>query len=99
SAPIVPSVRRVDGGASRASGPLAFRLALPDDITACTEVWAAAMSELQLRLNQPAVTGDLAPLGRLLGHVRETDPERFRVATRTTGIPGGTDGPGEAERI
>jgi len=111
-APIVPSVRRVDERTSPRSGPLTFRPARPDDVPACAEVWAAAMSDLQLRLNQPAVTGDLAPLGRLLAHVRETDPERFRVATRTAGVPDGvpagmtgrqptdgTGGPDEPERI
>ena len=100
-APIVPSVRRVDERTSRRSGPLTFRPARPDDVPACAEVWAAAMSDLQLRLNQPAVMGDLGPLSRLLAHVRETDPERFRVATRTAGRQptGETDGPDEPERI
>ncbi len=110
--PIVPSVRRIDGHPSRRSGPLTVRTARPDDVPACTEVWASAMSELQLRLNQPAVTGDLAPLGRLLAHVRETDPERFLVATRTAVAPDwapaeaagrrlaeAADGPDAPERI
>ena len=101
-APVIPSIRRVDEHSSRSSGRPAFRPARPDDVPACMEVWAAAMSDLQLRLNQPAVTGDLGPLGRLLAHVRETDPERFWVATRTDGAPrrrdgrrelGGLDGP------
>ena len=88
SDPIVPSIRRVDGPVNRATEPPALRLARVDDIPACAEVWATAISDYQLRLNQPGATGDLEPLRRLLVHLRDTDPDRFWVATRPPPVEG-----------
>jgi GNAT superfamily N-acetyltransferase len=70
--------------ASATSAP-ALRLATPDDIDACIDVWRRALDDYLLRLNQPAILTDLGPIRRLLGHLLATDRERFWVATRREG--------------
>ncbi len=64
----------------RRGGEVDYRPAGPDDLAACCEVWSAAIGDYIGRLNQPWFSGDFAPLQRLLGHLLQTDPDRFWVA-------------------
>jgi GNAT superfamily N-acetyltransferase len=58
------------------------RPATEDDLPACAAIWRDGINDYLGRLNQPAIPEDTAALSRLHAHVRSTDPERFRVATR-----------------
>lgn len=65
---------------------VSFRPARPEDLAACTEIWAAGIGDYyRNRLHQPWEPGDLAPLGRALAHLLSTDAALFRVATRPDG--------------
>jgi hypothetical protein len=61
---------------------ITYRPATPLDIPACGEIWRDALNEYLGRLGQHPVGEDLAPIGRLHGHLLRTDPDGFRVATR-----------------
>jgi GNAT superfamily N-acetyltransferase len=67
----------------RAAGwGIAYRPATVHDLAACGEIWRDAINDYTGRLNQLPVGDDLAPIARLHTHLRDTDPDRFRVATR-----------------
>jgi GNAT superfamily N-acetyltransferase len=52
----------------------------PDDIEACIEVFEVAQRALYERTGQPWVPSDPGIMGRLLAHLRETNPERAWLA-------------------
>ncbi len=54
-------------------------------MAACARVWETSIADYERRLNRPILAVDLAPTERLIGHIRETDPERFWVALRDRG--------------
>jgi GNAT superfamily N-acetyltransferase len=87
-------------------GAPAYRPATPEDLPACTRVWRVALADYLGRLNaDDGLPFDLEPLRRLLGHLQQTDPERFWVAVRPApaddggdrGAPG--DGGAGGERV
>ena len=63
------------------SDAVTYRPARREDLPACTRLWDVAIGDYVRRMNQPWFPGDLVPLERLLGHLLETDPDLFRVAT------------------
>jgi GNAT superfamily N-acetyltransferase len=87
---VVASVRRVAsrgpearrGEAATRAGSLAIRPATPSDMAACARVWEASVADYERALNMPVLPLDLGPTERLVGHIRETDPDRFWVAER-----------------
>ena len=60
-----------------------FRPPRPGELAECALVWHAAVDDYMRRLARPLPPPYLDPLIALLGHVLETDPERFLVAVRT----------------
>jgi GNAT superfamily N-acetyltransferase len=70
------------------SRAIAYRLARPDDLLTCTQIWSSGIEDYVRRLNQPWFSGDAEPLRRLLAHFLATDPERFWVATAGNHGPG-----------
>jgi GNAT superfamily N-acetyltransferase len=83
-----PAVRRVERPSAERPR---VRRAEPGDIAACAELWRTSIADYLVRLNQPDLVTDLAPVRRLLAHFLETDPGSFLVATRQDGV--GADGP------
>jgi GNAT superfamily N-acetyltransferase len=72
-----------------AGGPT-LRPARPEELEACAEIWRVSINDYIGRLNQPLIERDNAPVVRLYGHLRSTDPERFVVACRRDpDAPGG----------
>jgi hypothetical protein len=58
------------------------RPATEADLPDCAQIWRDGLNDYLVRLNQPEMPDDTTGLSRLHGHVRSTDPECFRVATR-----------------
>ena len=72
---------------------LRYRPVRPDELDACAEVWRVSINDYTRRLNQPDMEVAVAPLIRLYGHLRDTDPDRFVVAVQTDRAAG------DAERV
>lgn len=72
------------------------RPATASDMPACARVWEASVADYERALNLPVLPGDLGPTERLIGHIRETDPDRFWVATRGPGDRDAPVGQGDA---
>jgi GNAT superfamily N-acetyltransferase len=60
-----------------------YRPPRPGELAECALVWHAAVDDYMRRLARPLPPPYLDPLIALLGHVLETDPERFLVAVST----------------
>lgn len=60
--------------------PVAYRPMREADLDACTRLWKAAIEDYTVRLNQPPMPDELAPIRRLLAHTLVTDPARCWVA-------------------
>ncbi len=67
---------------------LAFRSGRDDDLDGCIETWRQATEDYLVRLGQPRLPDDVAPLRRLLAHTLSSDPDRFWVAVEDGGIAG-----------
>ncbi len=67
-------------GRHRRATAVTYRAGTDGDLDACAAIWKAAIDDYQVRLGQPPMPADLAPLRRLLIHVLTTDPTRFWVA-------------------
>ena len=76
---------------------LACRPASPSEIAACAQIWRAAINDYLVPLGQHEIPPDTKPVIRLFTHLQATDPERFVVATTTSGSDG-SSGP-TRERI
>jgi GNAT superfamily N-acetyltransferase len=61
---------------------LTYRPVEPPELETCAEIWRVAINDYIGRLNQPLVERENAPIVRLYGHLRSTDPDRFIVACR-----------------
>jgi GNAT superfamily N-acetyltransferase len=61
---------------------LSYRPVEPHELETCAEIWRVSINDYVGRLNQPLVERENAPVVRLYGHLRSTDPERFLVACR-----------------
>jgi GNAT superfamily N-acetyltransferase len=87
--------------ADRAPEGLSYRVARPDELEACAEVWRDGINDYTRRLNQPDVPPETASLLRLYAHLQATDPERFVVATMPANETGAHSAaaPDGAERI
>jgi GNAT superfamily N-acetyltransferase len=70
---------------------LRYRPVRPDELDACAEVWRVSINDYTRRLNQPDMEVAVAPLIRLYGHLRDTDPDRFVVAVQTDRAAGGAE--------
>jgi GNAT superfamily N-acetyltransferase len=69
---------------------LSYRPVEVHELESCADVWRIAINDYVGRLNQPLVEPENAPVIRLYGHLRSTDPERFVVACRPDpAAPGG----------
>jgi GNAT superfamily N-acetyltransferase len=66
-------------GTGRAHG-LAYRAVRPDELPACAQIWRASINDYVVRLGQPEIPDEVAPLLRLYAHLQATDPVRFVVA-------------------
>ena len=60
---------------------LGYRPVRPDELQACVDIWRVSINDYIVRLNQPEIENETAPLLRLYTHLQTTDPERFVVAT------------------
>jgi len=72
---------RASGGIDTVS-PTGHRIrpATADELPVCAAIWREALNDYLGRLAQPEVPDDLAPILRLYGHLRATDPSTFLVA-------------------
>jgi GNAT superfamily N-acetyltransferase len=61
---------------------LTVRVARPDEMPACAEIWRAGLDSYGARVGRMPMTAAPGPLVTLLGHLQTTDPERFLVAVR-----------------
>ncbi len=61
---------------------LTYRPVEAHELETCAEIWRIAINDYVGRLNQPLVERENAPVVRLYGHLRSTDPDRFIVACR-----------------
>jgi GNAT superfamily N-acetyltransferase len=59
-----------------------FRPAREDELAECGRIWREAINDYIRPLAQPEIPDELAGIGRLHGHTRSTDPDRFVVAVR-----------------
>lgn len=59
-----------------------LRPARREDLPACARIWRLAINDYIERLNQPPIPDDLASITTQYGHLLDTDPARFVVATR-----------------
>ena len=75
-----------------------FRPPRPVELAECALVWHAAVDDYMRRLARPLAPPYLDPLIALLGHVLETDPERFLVAVRTAPRVAPWEAPGSGPR-
>jgi len=75
-----------------------FRPPRPGELAECALVWHAAVDDYMRRLARPLPPPYLDPLIALLGHVLETDPERFMVAVRTAPRVAPWEAPGPGSR-
>jgi GNAT superfamily N-acetyltransferase len=64
------------------AGGVSLRPALPDDLAACADVWIAGLDDYGARVGRLPMAAPPGSLVPLLGHLRDTDPERFLVAVR-----------------
>ncbi len=69
-----------------------YRPATEADLPACAAIWRTSINDYTIRLNQPDIPDDLAPILRLYSHLRSTDPDGFIVAEQG-------DGTGEARIV
>jgi GNAT superfamily N-acetyltransferase len=65
-----------------------LRPAGPDDLATCAAIWRGALNDYLVRLGQPEIPDELAPILRLYAHVLATDPDTFVVAERDGTIEG-----------
>ena len=69
---------------------LSYRPVEAHELEICAEIWRVSINDYIGRLNQPLIESENAPVVRLYGHLRSTDPERFVVACRRDpDAPGG----------
>lgn len=66
-------------GTHRAAA-LAYREVRPDELAACAQIWRASTNDYVVRLGQPEIPDEMAPVLRLYAHLQATDPDRFVVA-------------------
>lgn len=60
----------------------------PEDLSACADVFYAALDELYARNARPPLPRNPAPMIRLFGHLLGTDPSRCQVAETASGVVG-----------
>ena len=65
-----------------------LRPAGPDDLATCAAIWRDALNDYLVRLGQPEIPDELAPILRLYAHVLATDPDTFVVAERDGTLEG-----------
>ena len=69
---------------------LSYRPVEAHELEICAEIWRVSINDYLGRLNQPLIDRENAPVVRLYGHLRSSDPERFIVASRRDpDAPGG----------
>lgn len=69
---------------------LSYRPVDAHELEICAEIWRVSINDYIGRLNQPLIERENAPVVRLYGHLRSSDPERFVVASRRDpDAPGG----------
>jgi GNAT superfamily N-acetyltransferase len=66
----------------RHDSSLRVRLATPDDLAACGEVWRAGLDDYGHRLGRMPLGVPATSFMDLMGHLRTTDPDAFLVAER-----------------
>jgi GNAT superfamily N-acetyltransferase len=69
-----------------------YRPPRPKELADCALIWHASVNDYMSRLGHPLPPPVLEPALRLAEHLLGTDPDRFRVAVRSSG-------PGKDERI
>lgn len=67
---------------------ITYRPVDPSELETCADIWRVSINDYTGRLNQPDMQTETAPVVRLYGHLRSTDPDRFIVATRGDEIVG-----------
>jgi GNAT superfamily N-acetyltransferase len=67
---------------------ITYRPVDPSELETCADIWRVSINDYIGRLNQPDMQTESAPIVRLYGHLRSTDPDRFIVATRGDEIVG-----------
>ena len=63
-------------------GELSYRPVEAHELEVCADIWRDSINDYMGRLNQRLIDRENAPVVRLYGHLRSTDPERFVVACR-----------------
>ncbi len=66
----------------------AYRPGREADLDGCVRTWRLATEDYLVRLGQPPLPEDTAPLRRILAHSMATDPDRFWVATLDNEVAG-----------
>jgi hypothetical protein len=67
---------------------ITYRPVDESELDTCADIWRVSINDYIGRLNQPDMQTESAPIVRLYGHLRSTDPDRFIVATRGDEIVG-----------
>ena len=75
-----------------------YRPPRSEELADCALIWHASVNDYMSRLGHPLPPPVLEPALRLAEHLLGTDPDRFRVAVRSSGAGVGA-GAGEDERI
>jgi hypothetical protein len=65
----------------RRAGALTYRPVRPNELEACADIWRTSINDYIVPLGQHEIPPETNQVGRLLGHLHSTDPDRFVVAT------------------